>query len=1019
MDPFGNPFGGGDPFGPSALYGQSVMSQLDPRFQMFAASAGQGGKMFGAPVTPPSMTPFNMPGLTGSPIINAFQPMLMQAVMAKTGLNPGEFFPMHSFARQQRDAALMAQMQAAQAQGARQDFATAQRVTRRIGAAMGLSDSFTDQLASGMTSPGGQMVFQGVMGAMGMSPDQSMDLLDQMHGRRGSASLLSQRLVMAGTRMVDPVTRATGLSSQSAVAVTEALQREKDASATAFSGLRLGQLGSLYEDLGQRGLLGRGVGTMNAQERRRAFAQDLGQQRGMSAADISKQMNSLMGEVESIADVPEKVRQLDANRITNKLKDMSKAVAAMKAIFTDMGNPNASMGQIMQGLSDLTQGGINTSDPAKIANSVMTSYVMGERTGAGIGGMATSIARSGQMAAQYGLSQSMGVRIGQLSTSFGRAVAEIEGGVIGSNKLTADEAVMRQEQLLSAASSSDVGMRLAAFGMYRQAVGGGGTVLDEMLAGRASVGSIEDFDKALNANFSREDAARVQAMAVGNPELAKMFMRDNPQAMLSVRRGMLNDAVERIGGETEGVLSRNGIAGNKAGGMSRQLVSDIFQNMPDEARSGPKAMQEWISKQITAQDPDIGPQQAGLMAMEYLGALEQSPFVKKRGGLNKVITEMNPKVLEESIKRQAEDEQEAARRNELNKIGVEGPVERVFGLLAGESDMSTPEGQAAALGKFLGGYSDKALADQLGGMAVTEEEIKRLGVTDVKTFGVAAGALHDTVARKMQIFDQRNESDKKIQGQIATLEEERKKEKDPKKIAEIDRKIRRLSVEGDLARRKFNEEQGKLNTFEAAIRGGAGAAGAEKERMIGEIVAMGVSEEDAAKLAKGDIDIGAVKDKDGNLVGDKIKDKFGDKAQRNLRTLDYLEDQTGTGGWMATRQAEKSVDTRRGQQIRLRELKAREQKALDAGLGDEVESIRRQIGELEAEGGAAVFARGAAGGGDATAEAAKAIKVQLDSGEPLEVFFKDGIKFDDVEIKDDGEKRKLAGVLLPGSGPPV
>ena len=78
------------------------------------------------------------------------------------------------------------------------------------------------------------------------------------------------------------------------------------------------------------------------------------------------------------------LRQFDANKIGNRLKNMSGAVAAMREIFGDMGKPNAPMSQLIEGLNALTQGGLATMNPAELERTVRTTQVIARTSGMGM-----------------------------------------------------------------------------------------------------------------------------------------------------------------------------------------------------------------------------------------------------------------------------------------------------------------------------------------------------------------------------------------------------------------------------------------------------------------------------------------------------------------------------------------------------------------------------------------------------------------------------------------------------------
>jgi hypothetical protein len=169
-------------------------------------------------------------------------------------------------------------------------------------------------------------------------------------GKTGLATAMAQNMFMGSRYATDPITGKRGIEpskvGEMSSKVFENLYGEgKDVSQ--MGGITAGKAGEMYDVMNRKGLMG------SAAPRSKALEQ------------IAKDMNVTIGEASSLPELDTKIRELDANRISEKLKEMSKSVSAMKEIFGEMGQPDAPMGQLVGAIEALTQANLPSMDSAK------------------------------------------------------------------------------------------------------------------------------------------------------------------------------------------------------------------------------------------------------------------------------------------------------------------------------------------------------------------------------------------------------------------------------------------------------------------------------------------------------------------------------------------------------------------------------------------------------------------------------------------------------------------------------
>ena len=454
--------------GPSAPMGGS----------MFMNSVAQGGNssLFSGYNTAPGSPAGSIPGLG---MLNMFTQPMIHSWMQGQGMIPGQFSGTQNFYDQYRQEQRAQQSQQAIAQGAALD-AGAGGVQQQTLINMGIvpGEGLAQQAnAAGMTRFAAQ--YSPILAQL------APDLFDKLHGRKGSAQVLAQGLMRGGRYAIDPVTgqrelqagkmvrdpvtgKQTMEGGSSVQVMMEALQDTVNDPDSEMSqhGISMGQAGLMYETLSQRGMLGvRSAGTMSRSQQYERIAEE----EGKTPEEVRAEAQDGESGQEAFRN---KLRQFDAKRVKGRVEGLSGAVDAMREIFGDMGNPNAPMSQIIEGLNQLTQGGIATMPAGNLERMVRMTKAIADNSGMGIDSIMALTASAAQMGDQLGQHRSLAVVAGQRGALGGRAVADMGwAGVWGS--VSSDEAAAMITRTTVQGIASQSGQAVTSMFRMEEEIAGG------------------------------------------------------------------------------------------------------------------------------------------------------------------------------------------------------------------------------------------------------------------------------------------------------------------------------------------------------------------------------------------------------------------------------------------------------------------------------------------------------------------------------------------------------------------
>jgi predicted transcriptional regulator len=191
-------------------------------------------------------------------------------------------------------------------------------------------------------------------------------VLDNILGRRGSATAMGIQMMPMSRFEIDPLTGRMGISPDTLDKMKDALYADAyERSSTAESlGIGAGELGSLYSFLRTEGLIGRGpilresvreaLGEVGGDARRAALQTT--SRRGTGNFDVTNIDDLSVIDIQSLAqrpDLSEAVIRSQVSQASKVLQGYTRSLAAIRELFGDFGQ-TASVPQLMNALKAIT-----------------------------------------------------------------------------------------------------------------------------------------------------------------------------------------------------------------------------------------------------------------------------------------------------------------------------------------------------------------------------------------------------------------------------------------------------------------------------------------------------------------------------------------------------------------------------------------------------------------------------------------------------------------------------------------
>ncbi len=490
---------------------------------------------------------------------------------------------------------------------------------------------------------------------------------------------------------------------------------------------------------------------------------------------VAKSVTDAKATIERIkADMPEAfqsaLRDFDAKKITDRLKSLSGVTSAMRDIFGDMGRPNAPMRELMEGLNQLTQGGLATQDLGSLERSVRLTQSLARSTGLGMEGMASLMARGAGMADQMGMERVFAVQGAQGAASYGQAFGQVgRGDIPHFQALDREQMTLLDQRLRMQAAKSGLANQLAtatrmvdtleAQGLTAgegaknlvEALKAGKTMFRDPTTGQdVSVFQDEDAFRSLmkQSGFNESDVIRASHQTALNREATAKYglgdlVRDRAQAdemkgfVTQAHRGAIADSLGRIG-----------INGNQREQMAmtaaNAAAATLFNMDPGALRDDAKrtrAVADSVRTSLAAQGVDVTKlSEAELITAADAGwgafdeQVQRNPALR---GYRHALPAIEAHLSTTADRRQQIDQENrisAAMRSATAGIGQAGPLARIM-----DSLQAPPADMSKLIGQALGGVDPDAVRAKMAALqTMTPAELQAAGITDRDRLGVMA-----------------------------------------------------------------------------------------------------------------------------------------------------------------------------------------------------------------------------------------------------------------------------------------
>jgi hypothetical protein len=383
------------------------------------------------------------------------QPLLAQ-LMGGQGMTPGQFQPNRNFVDHIQAQQFFMQQQQAMATGAAMDRMQQQRILAGSFQMMGIPVGVQQQRFIDQATAQWQVVAP-------IFASAAPDMYDQWHGPIGGAANLAKQVHLGGRHLIDPLTGQYGMRGQSAGNLAGAVFNELYAPGrdlTRMNGLGAGRAGELFEELARRGY----IGSLTRGETLQGLQKDMGFGTQQEMLQHFGRLGGVgAGAAMETPEMQKAMQTFDARRAASKIREMSGAVAAMRDIFGDMGVTNAPMSKLIDGLNQLTQGGLSTMGGAQLEMTARRLGNLARTSGMGMEVLSSVLMEGSGVADRMGVSRQFVPSATLGAGAFGQAYRTVGGANIPAfGRMDAEGMTLLDQRLRLGAMGSGMGNMLGA-----------------------------------------------------------------------------------------------------------------------------------------------------------------------------------------------------------------------------------------------------------------------------------------------------------------------------------------------------------------------------------------------------------------------------------------------------------------------------------------------------------------------------------------------------------------------------
>ena len=708
--------------------------------QMFG---GSGTVFQGSPITPAQT--FNvaqamgMSGGTGM-LVNGLMQTILPNIFGSNMGQFGQFMPQTNLYDQFRQRAAYDMQQQVIAKGAALDKGTYEQMFRGFANLAGTPFGMRERAAA-------QTMSGDLASIMPMLSQMAPDLVDRMHGSRGSAAVMAQRMAMGSRYLSDPVHGNVGMSADTVKAVSDRVFNNlfgegKDLGE--MRGVTAGQAGAMFDEMARRGITG------SAPRSLRQITQDqLNRRVGPGQPeDFDKTMKELI----DAPDFNDRVQQFEANRITDKIKAMSGAVAAMKDIFGENGRSDAPMSELFNALQAMTQNNLSSMNPADVERMVRNASNMAKMTGMSLDTMMANIGMAGQAGDKYGVNRVFATGIATQSAAFAQAYANNMGGTQGFNIMDKEKALAMSREAQAAGMNSPTANAYAA--LIRMSESGAidpaknkeaADYVAQVKAGTAAHKTPQEIASMLEKSGVKSGDFFTM-MGQRSTNQATMF--NNPGVGNMTGLGQVDEAKRMLQASyAPFISSKFKLTNEQMADVNKIISSTLIDANNDELGQYSVGNQDFLLKKLKEKFPNLP--EAELRQALSLGAGAFNEATKGRA--TDTLSLVNTSNREQAARNMDLANSDSARQRIFAKFNRGTPLQRFADvLLEGNKETTLQE----ALFKAMGGESSINIEmARAAGIEESFEASKALKVrSNIKDAGIVAAGNKDEIARIAKIY---------------------------------------------------------------------------------------------------------------------------------------------------------------------------------------------------------------------------------------------------------------------------